>query len=66
VRIVAVPEEDLPILLPDDVIYAHRESPPRYHAGFLNTTRPNCGGPATRETDTMDTFMCPHGISTAT
>jgi leucyl-tRNA synthetase len=57
--VVAVPEEDLPILLPDDVDFMPTgESPLRYHAGFLNTTCPHCGGPATRETDTMDTFMC--------
>ncbi len=57
--VVPVPEEDLPILLPDDVDFMPTgESPLRYHAGFLNTTCPHCGGPATRETDTMDTFMC--------
>lgn len=57
--IVPVPEEDLPVVLPDDVDFMPTgESPLRYHAGFLNTTCPHCGGPATRETDTMDTFMC--------
>jgi leucyl-tRNA synthetase len=56
---VAVPEEDLPVLLPDDVDFMPTgESPLKYHEGFLNTTCPHCGGPATRETDTMDTFMC--------
>ena len=34
------------------------ESPLKYHEGFLNVECPSCGGPATRETDTMDTFMC--------
>ncbi len=57
--VVPVPEEDLPVLLPDDVDFMPTgESPLRYHEGFLNTTCPHCGGPATRETDTMDTFMC--------
>ncbi len=57
--IVPVPDEDLPVLLPDDAEFLPTgESPLRYHEGFLNTTCPKCGGPATRETDTMDTFMC--------
>ncbi|MHB1295607.1 MAG: leucine--tRNA ligase [Anaerolineae bacterium] len=56
---VAVPYEDLPVLLPDDAEFMPTgESPLKYHAGFLNTTCPKCGGPAQRETDTMDTFMC--------
>jgi leucyl-tRNA synthetase len=56
---VPVPEDQLPVLLPDDVEFMPTgESPLRFHAGFLNTTCPRCGGPATRETDTMDTFMC--------
>ena len=54
-----VPFEDLPVLLPDDVDFMPTgESPLNYHEGFLNTTCPKCGGPATRETDTMDTFIC--------
>jgi leucyl-tRNA synthetase len=53
-----VPEDDLPILLPDDVEFLPSgESPLRRHEGFLNATCPKCGGPATRETDTMDTFV---------
>jgi len=53
-----VPEEDLPVLLPDDVEFLPSgESPLRRHEGFLNATCPKCGGPATRETDTMDTFV---------
>jgi leucyl-tRNA synthetase len=57
--IVPIPESDLPVLLPDDVDFMPTgESPLRYHEGFLHTTCPQCGGPATRETDTMDTFMC--------
>jgi leucyl-tRNA synthetase len=56
--IVPVPESDLPILLPDDVEFRPTgESPLRFHEGFLQTTCPRCGGPALRETDTMDTFV---------
>ncbi len=51
--------EDLPILLPADAeIPKTGENALLYHAGFLHTTCPQCGGPARRETDTMDTFMC--------
>jgi leucyl-tRNA synthetase len=54
-----VPDEDLPVLLPDDIEFMPTgESPLRYHEGFLHTTCPGCDGAATRETDTMDTFMC--------
>ncbi|MDQ1399354.1 MAG: leucyl-tRNA synthetase, partial [Acidimicrobiaceae bacterium] len=57
-NIVPVPESDLPVLAPDDVEFRPTgESPLRYHPGFLNTTCPICGGPAERETDTMDTFV---------
>jgi leucyl-tRNA synthetase len=53
-----VPEADLPVLLPDDVEFLPSgESPLRRHEGFLRATCPVCGGPATRETDTMDTFV---------
>ncbi len=54
-----VPYDQLPVELPEDVEFMPTgESPLRSHAGFLNTTCPACDGPATRETDTMDTFMC--------
>jgi len=57
--IVPVPERDLPVLLPEDAEFRPTgESPLTYHEGFLRTTCPTCGGPARRETDTMDTFMC--------
>ncbi|MDQ1504290.1 MAG: leucyl-tRNA synthetase, partial [Actinomycetota bacterium] len=53
-----VPEDELPVLLPDDVEFTPSgESPLKHHAGFLAATCPKCGGPATRETDTMDTFV---------
>jgi leucyl-tRNA synthetase len=56
--IVAVPDEDLPVLLPDDVeFHPFGESPLRHNEAFLHATCPLCGGPAVRETDTMDTFV---------
>jgi len=55
---VPVPESELPVVAPDDVEFRPTgESPLRFHEGFLNTNCPVCGGPATRETDTMDTFV---------
>lgn len=54
-----VPEEELPILLPEDVEWLPTgQSPLKLHPTWKNTTCPQCGGPAERETDTMDTFMC--------
>ncbi|MCB8921168.1 MAG: leucine--tRNA ligase [Ardenticatenaceae bacterium] len=56
---VPVPDEQLPVLLPEDVEFMPTgESPLRFHEEFLHTECPICGGPAQRETDTMDTFMC--------
>ena len=56
--IVPVPRDQLPVLAPDDVEFLPTgESPLATNAGFLHTTCPICGGPATRETDTMDTFV---------
>ena len=55
---VPVPEEDLPVLLPEDAEFKPTgESPLSSHQGFLNTPCPRCGAPAKRETDTMDTFF---------
>src|SRR5260370_250483 len=55
---VPVPEDQLPVWLPENVQFKSTgESPLRYEPDFLNTTCPVCGGPATREADTMDTFI---------
>lgn len=57
--IVPVPEDQLPVLLPDDVEWNPTgQSPLKLHPTWKQTTCPKCGGPAERETDTMDTFMC--------
>jgi leucyl-tRNA synthetase len=56
--IVPVPEKDLPVLLPDNVdITLTGASPLTRVPEFVNTTCPKCGGPARRESDTMDTFV---------
>jgi leucyl-tRNA synthetase len=56
---VDVPDEQLPVLLPDDVEWLPTgESPLKLHPTWKLTTCPVCGKDAERETDTMDTFMC--------
>jgi leucyl-tRNA synthetase len=56
--IVAVPEKDLPVILPENVdITLTGGSPLGRVPDFVNATCPKCGGPARRETDTMDTFV---------
>ncbi|EHG20793.1 leucyl-tRNA synthetase [Selenomonas infelix ATCC 43532] len=56
---VLVPEEELPVRLPEDVSFEQGTvSPLSSSEHFLHCTCPKCGGPATRETDTMDTFIC--------
>ncbi len=56
--VVPVPEKDLPVILPENVdITLTGGSPLTRVPEFLNTTCPRCGGPARRETDTMDTFV---------
>lgn len=53
-----IPEDQLPVRLPEDVNFvAGAISPLATSESFLNTTCPKCGGPARRETDTMDTFI---------
>jgi leucyl-tRNA synthetase len=54
----AVPDDDLPVLLPDDVDFRQGSGNPlNWHDGFLDTVDSE-GEPARRETDTLDTFMC--------
>ncbi|MCY6483198.1 leucine--tRNA ligase [Clostridium aestuarii] len=56
---VAVPEEQLPVKLPYDVEFTpDGKSPLSKCESFLHTTCPKCGGTATREVDTLDTFVC--------
>ena len=56
--VVAVKEEDLPVLLPEDAEFLPTgESPLAVHDKFVNTACPECGKPSKRETDTMDTFV---------
>ncbi|MCK4961294.1 MAG: leucine--tRNA ligase, partial [Anaerolineales bacterium] len=57
--IMPVPEEQLPVLLPGDVEWRPTgESPLKFHPTWKFTSCPTCEGPAEREMDTMDTFMC--------
>lgn len=56
---VLVPEDQLPVMLPEDVKFdAGAVSPLATSESFVNCTCPKCGKPARRETDTMDTFLC--------
>ncbi len=52
-----VPAQDLPVVLPTEVAFEGVGSPIKKMPEFYATTCPGCGGPATRETDTFDTFM---------
>ncbi|MCX6785715.1 MAG: leucine--tRNA ligase [Candidatus Komeilibacteria bacterium] len=57
--IMSVPEKDLPVLLPEDVDFKPTgESPLARSKSFHNVKCLKCGGPARRESDTMDTFVC--------
>ena len=56
---VAVPKEQLPVILPYDVEFTpDGKSPLAKSEDFINTTCPKCGGAAKREADTLDTFVC--------
>jgi leucyl-tRNA synthetase len=54
---VPVPEEQLPVVLPEDVTFDDSGSPLKKMDSFIQTTCPSCGKAAERETDTFDTFM---------
>ncbi|MDR3158058.1 MAG: leucine--tRNA ligase [Zoogloeaceae bacterium] len=54
---VPVPDEDLPVVLPENVVITGAGSPLSKMPGFFETTCPKCGFPARRETDTLDTFV---------
>ncbi len=55
--VVPVPEKDLPVTLPEDVSFDRPGNPLDHHPTWKHVTCPQCGGKATRETDTMDTFV---------
>ena len=55
--VVPVPEDQLPVVLPDDCVPDGTGNPLNKRADFVNTMCPTCGGAAKRETDTMDTFV---------
>jgi leucyl-tRNA synthetase len=55
--VVPVPERDLPVVLPEDLIPDGSGNPLARHGAFINVACPKCRGPARRETDTMDTFV---------
>ncbi len=55
--VVPVPEEDLPVCLPEDVDFSLPGNPLERHPSWKFVSCPTCGGPAERETDTLDTFV---------
>ena len=55
--VVPVPEADLPVKLPDDVTFDRPGNPLDHHPTWKHVSCPTCGAAATRETDTMDTFV---------
>jgi len=54
---VPVPDDQLPVVLPDDCVPDGHGNPLNRRDDFINTSCPSCGAPAQRETDTMDTFV---------
>ena len=55
--VVPVPEQDLPVTLPEDVTFDRPGNPLDHHPTWKHVACPQCGAPARRETDTMDTFV---------
>jgi len=55
--VVAVPKDQLPVALPEDLDFSRPGNALARHPTWKDTTCPDCGGPATRETDTLDTFV---------
>jgi len=55
--VVPVPDKDLPVVLPEDVSFDKPGNPLDHHPSWKHVACPKCGGAATRETDTMDTFV---------
>ena len=55
--VVPVPEQDLPVTLPEDVTFDKPGNPLDHHPTWKHVACPQCGGPAERETDTFDTFV---------
>jgi leucyl-tRNA synthetase len=55
--VVGVPEDQLPVTLPEDITFDRPGNPLDHHPTWKHVACPNCGGPGRRETDTMDTFV---------